>query len=110
MPPKLDKKKILIASVCLIVLTCFMLFSYVYANQPGCPLCNSTNDVVFTWKSYQSADPNRHEFSRVGPVGVCQHYQAPRAPLPASQFSWFCTRCKKHVLRPPYWRMPNSND
>lgn len=105
---KLDWKKLrpyrplLIAALAAAFLG-WILYSYIYNNQPGCPQCGNANEVVYTYKSYEQAPQETFSLERFGPIGFCRHTGGFAGAF-EPHFCWYCYRCQKRIIKPPNWR------
>lgn len=104
-PFAVSRKTVLLVIAIFFAATTFLLAAYLFQNQPVCPRCENSFNVVFTWRAYHDSNVSRHMFYRFGPFGRCDHYD-PMIPeiIPAPQFSWYCATCSKHVRRGSNWR------
>ncbi|MBX9693819.1 MAG: hypothetical protein K2Z81_15630 [Cyanobacteria bacterium] len=95
-------RKIVLGVVAFVGIVVLMLFAYVSNSRPKCPMCRSLEQVVFSWKTYKP-DAQPHQVRSFGIFGTCEHGLETDGDN-RNRFSWYCNRCKIHVIKPPNWR------
>ncbi|MBZ0185459.1 MAG: hypothetical protein K8F91_04330 [Candidatus Obscuribacterales bacterium] len=105
--PEATGRRLLIGAFALFAFV-FVLLSYIYANQPSCPVCSSYDRVTYTFKSYEIAPEEKLELIWLGPMGIC-HHKGRFSGDNASHFCWYCFRCQKRIIKPANWRYKGSS-